>query len=245
MKLKLTLFLFSLVQLTFSQSLLRKSIKGQVINDSLKVDNVVVFNINNQKGTSVYNDGSFEIEVRENDTLFFSSLSFLPEKILVTQREIDKGILTVPLEAFINRLQEVVVKSNVKPRLDTNKNIIDTQYVKDEKSSLTNPFIYTGAIENGMDFMRIFKGIGKLFKKKKKGKEEKEIIFTDLVMKKIDYDFYKTTLKLKDEEVRLFLYYCEKGEDDFEQFNTKTNFEIMNFLIDKNAEYQKFKVKNE
>ena len=62
-------------------------------------------------------------------------------------------------------------------------------------------------------------------------------------MKKIDYDFYKTTLKLKDEEIRLFLFYCEKGEHDFAQFNTKTNFEIMNFLIDKNKEYQEFKVK--
>jgi hypothetical protein len=243
MKLKLFILAFILGQSVFSQSLMRKYLKGQIVNDSLKVDNVVVFNINNQKGTAVYADGSFQIEVRENDTLFFSSLSFLPEKILVTQREIDKGILTVPLEAFINRLEEVVVKSSVKPRLDTNRNIIDTQYTKDEKSSLTNPYVYTGAIENGVDFMRIFKGIGKLFKKKNNGKEAQEIIFTDLVMKKIDYDFYKSTLKLKDDEIRLFLYYCEKGEDDFEQFNTKTNFEIMNFLIDKNKEYQQFKMK--
>jgi len=93
---------------------MRKNLKGQVVNDSLKVDNVVIFNINNQKGTTVYNDGSFEIEVRENDTLFFSSLSFLPEKILITQREIDKGMLTVPLEAFMNKLQEVVVRTKIK-----------------------------------------------------------------------------------------------------------------------------------
>ncbi|WNM19209.1 hypothetical protein [Flavobacterium capsici] len=230
-------------QLSFSQSLLRKNLKGQVVNDSIKVDNVVVFNINNQKGTTVYQDGSFEIEVRENDTLFFSSLYFLPEKVLITSREIEKGNLIVPLEAFVNKLQEVVVKSKVKPRLDTNRNIVDTQYYGDSKSSVKNPFIYTGEIQNGVDFVRIFKDIGRAFKKKKKEKQAQEILFTDLVMKKIDYDFYKTTLKLKDEEIRLFLFYCEKGEHDFEQFNTKTNFEIMNFLIEKNKEYQKFKMK--
>lgn len=231
------------VQFGFSQSLLRKNLKGQVVNDSIKVDNVVVFNINSQKGTTVYTDGSFELEVRENDTLFFSSLSFLPEKILITDREIEKGMLIVPLEAFVNKLQEVVVKTKIKPNLDSNKNIIDTQFTKDSKSSLKNPYIYTGEIENGIDFMRIFKGIGKMFKKKKSEKQAQEILFTDLVMKKIDYDFYKSTLKLKDEEIRLFLFFCEKGEHDFEQFNTKTNFEIMNFLIEKNKEYQQFKLK--
>lgn len=231
-------------QIAFSQSLLRKNLKGQVVNDSIKVDNVVVFNINAQKGTAVYADGSFELEVRENDTLFFSSLSFLPEKIVITDRVIEKGLLTVPLEAFINKLQEVVVKNKVKPNLDSNRNIIDTQFIKDSKSSVKNPYVYTGEIENGVDFMRIFKGIGKMFKKKKQDKQAQEILFTDLVMKKIDYDFYKTTLKLKDDEIRLFLYFCEKGEHDFEQFNTKTNFEIMNFLIEKNKEYQKFKLKD-
>ncbi|MEZ4877033.1 MAG: hypothetical protein R2805_05720 [Flavobacterium sp.] len=243
MKKKYYLIVFCLTQMCFSQSIMRKNLKGQVVNDSLKVDNVVIFNINNQKGTTVYNDGSFEIEVRENDTLFFSSLSFLPEKILITQREIDKGMLTVPLEAFMNKLQEVVVRTKIKPNIDTNRNIIDTQYTNDAKSSLKNPYIFTGEIQNGVDFARIFKDIGRIFKKKKKEKQAQEILFTDLVMKKIDYDFYKTTLKLKDEEIRLFLYYCEKGEHDFEQFNTKTNFEIMNFLIDKNKEYQEFKVK--
>ncbi len=243
MKKYLYLTLISFSQIAFSQSLLRKNLKGQIVNDSIKVDNVVVFNINAQKGTAVYSDGSFELEVRENDTLFFSSLSFLPEKIVITKREIDKGMLMVPLEAFINKLQEVVIKSKVKPTLDSNRNIIDTQFTKDSKSSVKNPYIYTGEIENGVDFMRIFKDIGRVFKKKKKEKQAQEIIFTDLVMKKIDYDFYKTTLKLKDEEIRLFLFYCEKGEHDFAQFNTKTNFEIMNFLIDKNKEYQEFKVK--
>jgi len=243
MKKYLYLTLLCVCQIAFSQSIMRKSLKGQVINDSIKVDNVVVFNINAQKGTSVYGDGSFEIEVRENDTLFFSSLSFLPEKIVVTNREIEKGLLTVPLEAFINKLQEVVIKNKVKPELDSNRNIIDTQYAKDSKSSVKNPYVYTGEIENGVDFMRIFKDIGRMFKKKKKDKIAQEIVFTDLVMKKIDYDFYKNTLKLKDEEIRLFLFFCEKGEHDFEQFNTKTNFEIMNFLIDKNKEYQVFKVK--
>ncbi|MGV9003158.1 hypothetical protein [Flavobacterium sp.] len=243
MKKYLYLALLCLSQIAFSQSLLRKNLKGQIVNDSIKVDNVVVFNINAQKGTAVFADGSFEIEVRENDTLFFSSLSFLPEKIVVSNREIEKGILVVPLEAFINKLQEVVVKSRIKPNLDSNRNIIDTQYTKDSKSSIKNPYVYTGEIENGMDFMRIFKDIGRVFKKKKQDKQAQEIIFTDLVMKKIDYDFYKTTLKLKDEEIRLFLFFCEKGEHDFQKFNTKTNFEIMNFLIDKNKEYQEFKVK--
>jgi hypothetical protein len=235
--------LFLLVsQFIISQSLLRNNMKGQVVNDSLRVDNVVVFNINAQKGTTVDVDGFFEIGVRENDTLFFSSLSFLPEKIVVSAREIERGFLPVPLEAFLNRLQEVVVKNKIKPNIPNNRDIVDTKYYGDSKSSPTNPHIYTGTIENGIDFVRIFKAISRNIKKRK-GKVEDEILFTDLVMKKIDYDFYKNTLKLKDEEIRLFLFYCEKGETDFSKFNTKSNFEIMNFLIDRNKEYQKFKIK--
>jgi hypothetical protein len=65
--------------------------------------------------------------------------------------------------------------------------------------------------------------------------------FTEIVMQKINYGFYKKTLHLKDEEISLFLLYCEKDPIDLNSFKSKSDFEIMDFLISKNSEFEKIK----
>ena len=62
-----TLVFFLISQLVFSQAP-RKMLHGQLMNDSIKVENVIIFNSNARTGTIVKYEGAFVIAARENDT---------------------------------------------------------------------------------------------------------------------------------------------------------------------------------
>jgi hypothetical protein len=146
------------------------------------------------------------------------------------------------LDAFVNKLQEVVVSNKkLKPKIANSQKIVDKQYFDDNQSSPINPNIYNGSIVNGVNFVRLYKDVLKLINKKSNSDGEDEMPFTEIVMQKINYGFYKKTLHLKDEEIRLFLLYCEKDPIDLNSFKSKSDFEIMDFLISKNSEFEKIK----
>lgn len=120
--------------------------------------------------------------------------------------------------------------------------IVDKEYFDDEKSSSKNRTItQIGGIENPIDFVRIYKDVFKILKinTPKKSDFTTETDFTEVVMKKIDYSFFNNTLKLKDDDIKLFLVYCENDPKSSALFKSNTKFELMDFLIEKNIEFKK------
>lgn len=233
---------FLCFQTSLAQADTRKILHGQVVNDSIKVDNVLVFNINSNTGTAVDSEGYFHLKVQVNDTLFFSSLSFKTKKITVSKKQINEKILVIKMDAFVNKLDEVVVSNNkLKPKIANSQSIVDKKYFDDNQSSPKNANVYDGTIVNGVNFVRLYKDVLKLAKKKSDNQSNVQMPFIEIIMQKINYGFYKNTLNLEDEEIRLFLLYCEKDPIDLKLFNSKTDFEIMDFLISKNSAFNKMK----
>jgi len=242
MKSKIGIFaLFLLSQICFGQALTRKLIHGQVVNDSINVENVVVFNVNSKTGTMTSKQGFFTINVKENDTLVFSSLQFKSKKYIYS--EIKDSDLKIKLEVFTHQLSEVVIsnKIDIKP-INDSRAIVDKKYFDDEKSSPKNTTMTpVGGIENPMDFVRMYKDVFKILKKKSPEKKDfiSKIDFTEIVMNKVGYPFFKDKLKLKDDAIKLFLVYCENDSKSNAFSKSSTEFELMDFLIVKNIEFKK------
>ncbi len=232
--------LFLLSQICFAQIGIRKSVRGQVVNDSVNVENVVVFNVNSKTGTVTGSQGFFKIDVKNNDTLIFSGLQFKSKKIVYSDI---KNSLKIKLEAFAYQLSEVIVsKSESVKAIQGSQEIVDQQYFDDEKSSPQNrTMMQTGGIENPMDFARMYKDVLRIIKKDT-FKNTKEIIktdFTEVAMRKIPYTFFNSTLQLRDDEIKLFLVFCENDDKVQKVLKSKSEFEIMDFLINKNIEFKK------
>lgn len=235
--------LFLFFQTSYSQNTSRKIIHGQVVNDSTRVENVVVFNINTEKGRIVNPDGSFEVLAKANDTLVFSSLSFKPVKIVLTQKQMEEPLLIVILEVFYNQLNEVIIDDkSAHPVPDNTQNIVDKQYVADAKSSPKNQYVYDGSIVNGVNFVRLYKDVLTILKKKnpKQSNFTSELNFTEKALQ-INYTFYTKTLSLTDEEIKLFLFYCENDVKSKSVLKSKSDFEMIDFMIKKNKEFKKLK----
>ena len=124
-------------QFCFGQILTRKTIHAQVVNDSIKLGNVVVFNVNSKTGTVTNQQGFFSILGKAKDTLVFSSLAFKSRKIVLTEKDVSSPILRVKLEAFVNQLPEVVVYGDKKinPISGNTQKYVDMQFSDDAKSS--------------------------------------------------------------------------------------------------------------
>jgi hypothetical protein len=121
------------------------------------------------------------------------------------------------------------------------QDIIDKKYADDAQSSPKNTVIPTNVTENGMDFVRMYKDVMKLLRKNNPNKSDltSTTTFTELVMKKIKYSFFNSTLKLQDDEIKLFLLYCENDVRVNKVMKSKSEFELMDFLIEENIDFKK------
>lgn len=237
------LFFLFLAQFSFSQTD-RKPLEGQVRNDLVPVENVVVFNANSNTGVVVNQYGSFVIPAKINDTLVFSSLAFKSKKIILTEEEFIVPRLIVQLDIFTNELAEVLIraKKELNPIGGNSQKYVDMKFFDDEKSSPKNRTMPpVGSIENGMDFVRIYKDVVGVLRKENPKKSDfyKETSFSEFALQKLNYSFFSNTLNLKDDEIKLFLIYCENDSESRELMQPGEEFKLMDFFINKNREYKR------
>lgn len=231
-------------QFCFGQKLTRIPLHGQVVNDSIKVETGVVFNINSKTGSVINEQGFFTILAKVNDTLVFSSLAFKSRKIQLTQKDFSYSILRVKLDVLVKQLVEVVVyaKKSIRPITGNSQAIVDQQYFDNEKSTPINRTMPPdGTIENGMNFVRMYKDVLKTLKIKNSQRTDfiTPVNFTEVVMKKVSYTFFTNTLKLKDDEIGLFLIFCENDSKSKTLLKPESELDLINFLITKNNEFHR------
>ena len=110
--LHLTLFLLCSLSLVYAQEQTSRLLKGQVKNDITDqfMSSVHVLNLSSVEGVITNNEGTFEIEVKAQDTLYFSYLGFKPLKVPVSNDMIKFGLPIFRLTQLSYALEEVVVR---------------------------------------------------------------------------------------------------------------------------------------
>ena len=231
-------------QLSFGQNENRKSLHGQIVNDTAVADNGYVFNLNSKKRTFISDQGFFDILAKANDTLLVSSPAFKSKKIVMQEKDFSKPLFVVNLETQTTLLKEVFVKrkTEIKPAIGSSQRIVDMEFFDDEKSSPINRTMPSdGSIENGTDFVRIYKMVAKLFKSNsaEKASTRPDANFSEVVSKGIDNYFFTNTLNLKKEQIGLFLQYCENDPKSKNLLKQEDEFLLIDFLITKNEEFKR------
>ncbi|GAA6767364.1 hypothetical protein AAFH68_33130 [Flavobacterium sp. CGRL1] len=221
----------------------RKSLHGQVTNKSLAIESGYVMNINAKSRTFIGPGGLFDILAQPKDTLLFTGIAFQSKKIVLTEKDCSQILFSVSLDLVSNELKEVLVRKDLKVKsLDSNtQKYVDMQFEDDRQSTAKNTVMYSDqTIKYGTDFVRIFKDVKKLLSKN----NEKEEVISDIAF--VEYskanfkpDFYTKTLGLKPDEVDLFLMFCSNDPESKRHLNEDQKFELIDFLINKNAEFKK------
>ncbi|KAF2515333.1 hypothetical protein [Flavobacterium foetidum] len=231
-------------QIVLGQNGSRKPLHGQVKNDFLTIESGYVMNINANVRTFIGSNGFFDIMARPKDTLLFSGIAFQSKKIVLTEADCAQVLFVAKLDLVNNQLREVVVHKELKVKgvQGNSQRIVDTQFEDDKQSTAKNTAMYSDqTIKYGMDFVRIFKDVKKLFRAKEDVKEEEvtDIAFVEYAKDNFTKDFYTKTLALKEDEIELFLMYCSNDVTSKQFLKPDEKFQLMDFMVNKNKEFKK------
>ncbi len=256
MKIKLLLFVLLLSSGLIAQKLPRETLNGQLISDSMPVDNVLVTNITANVATISKDDGTFQILVRVKDTLIFSGLNFSRQSLVLNEADLKFNLLKIELETRVNPLEEVVINPNaLSGNLTKDSENIKVSALKaDVNVSTTMATLYEGDAQSSPDnklmpgylddtYMTDFVAIGKKlvrsFKRSEAEKNRNKDIsrFSVLVQNRFSDDFFRNNLKLDKSQTIAFLNFCEKDPKAKELVENGKDFELIDFLMQKNQEF--------
>ena len=258
----LLLLLLIVSTAVFAQQPPRTLLKGQIIADTLGVENVNIQNLNTNRFSVSDQLGYFAIYARENDTLVFTSMTFDSKKLLLTKLHFSVHLMRVRLDFFVNALDEVVISpyaltgdleqdhQNIivatMPVIDIQA-ALDMQYEDDGQSSPDNT-VMPGYVDTRymMDFEAIAQKLTKLLRRKPRPPHivyVSEKIFPEAVKEKFPGDFFRETLHLNNDQIGLFLAFCENDPVARTLLDPNKEFELIEFLIHKKKLYDQINKK--
>jgi hypothetical protein len=246
MKVKLLLPLFLLIhQFSFSQA--EKLLKGVVSSESFLLVNALVINKTSQKSTKTDDRGEFVITVKANDSLLFYAKDYYLKRLKVSEEQIGQNNLQVVMIKKPEELDEVVVEKAHSIKLSNDKKYEQSKLDGYATEKFDNREGYQtmreGTFVNGLNFVTIGKKLLDLFTKEKEPEKEAqpEIEFATLAKNTCDQKFFTDSLKLKPEEIELFLQFCDADPKSKALIENSNILSMMDFLSAKNIEFQKLK----
>ena len=208
------------------------------------MSNIDIVNINSKKSTTSTSNGDFNLFVKPNDELFIISKEYSDRKITISGTDLNQENFTIILEKKAIELEDVNITRVKSMKIKIAQSDIDEIKITKSARALKPLNVYDGTIPNGIDFMRMGKGLINLFKNKDKVNPEKPlpaIPFKAFLAINFDSGFYTQKLKLNPEEIALFISFCEA--DPRAKIISEHNnvLEAVAFLISKNEEFKKLK----
>ena len=231
-------FLFLIVQISFSQT--ETIYKGKILCNNFPIENIEIINLNSEKSVFSNSAGEFSMDANAKDILVFASKIYEVKRITIQPENLNNSLQIISLIKKPEELKEVIVTKIKWHHIGSDKNASSQIDLDKKQSQIKNPFIYDGSITNGMDFIKIGKLIIDLFKKDKEvtKRQAPEIPFNELAKNTFYEEYCTKTLKLKSDEIALFLQFCDadpKSKMVAKNYNT---LEMMDFLFRKSKEFK-------
>lgn len=222
--------------LTFSQT-----VQGTIFNEDVPLEYVLVTNSTLDRETFSNEEGSFTIEANENDELIFSTPFFLDKKYVVNKESL-QGEIKVHMQLDVNKLEEVVISNYTFKEGKYNADFRQ-QILNDIKN---NPHLYERPSNGTIDFVKIFKRVNKLFKKKDKPIPPSYISYPELKKLLLEREFNGETLieilQIKERHFFLFVDFCrDKMEEDL--VKEQNSFLLLDQFIKLSEEFKELNKK--
>jgi hypothetical protein len=234
-------FLFLIIRISFSQT--ETVYKGKILCDNFPVENVEIINLNSEKSAFSNSAGEFSIAAKSEDIVVFASKLYDYKRIFVLPEYLNNLIQIISLIKKPEELKEVIITKVKWQHVGSDKNASNQIALYKMQSQIKNPFIYDGSITNGLDFIKIGRLIIDLFKKDKTEikKQIPEIQFNELAKSSIYQEYYTKSLKLKPDEIALFIQFCNADPKSKIVEANNNSLAMMDFLYSKNLEFKKLK----
>jgi len=245
---RIVIFLLLVSNLVFSQDE-RTWIRGKVLYKNINVVSANVVNNTSGQATITNEDGEFEMKVRLNDRLVFSSVQYEIRSTTIDKDILQKSRLVIDVNEKVTILDEVVVgPENTEKFLDLKKEEFKrVDYIADKSTRIKNEILKAGTFNNGLNFINLYKAIAKSSNKVEldnKNINSLKYKPSDLIREVYDDSFFVTTLGIKKDNISEFLLYCNDRFPSKVLFKKSNEFQLIDFLINQSEKFKKILERN-
>ncbi len=245
-------FTFLICLTTYSQK--STPIYGTLLDSIGTIDNANIVNKNSKIGTNTNSNGLFKIFCQVGDTIVFTSVQHIKQKIIVEKSNLNSLNFKIYLKIKTYKLDEFELKKHnllgileldltkIKQKQNNiNAHSLNLPNARLKKIKKVDREIYTATSSNGLISLDLI--LNSLSGRLKKLKLKKKIVEQDEVVNKIfnNFKFYLTTkFKISVDDEYKFLYFCI-NDSLFKTQISKNKFEFIEFLQKKAIEFNKLK----
>jgi hypothetical protein len=215
-----------------AQTNVEKIIIGTVMSGGAKLDGISVINCMNKMMAVTDKEGCFSILAKEGDILNLSGIDYKYLKKYVYKHDYNSGAMEIDMVFNAVELDEVVINKEANITAES-LGIIPRGHIKftpQERRLYSN----SGGIQGLFSSISGEKDILKM---------NVEIEKKELILKKLDYLFgnkyYTNTLKIPEELIKGFQYYCVEDTKFVESLDFKNKSMSMFLLVDLAILYNK------
>lgn len=244
MKYFLNFFFFFLISnLSFSQSNYRTWIKGKVLYRDSNVISANVVNNTSQEATITNEDGEFEIKVKLNDRLIFSSVQYQIRSLVISKEILQKSRIVIDVNEKVTELDEVVVgPENTEKFLDLKEEefkMID--YTFDKSTKIENQILKAGRLTNGINFINLYKLIANSSSNADNLSDLNAVNYkpSNLLREVYDDSFFINNLGIPKDKISEFLFYCDEKFPSKFLFKKSNEFQLIDFLVKQSDRFKK------
>ncbi|WP_348822708.1 carboxypeptidase-like regulatory domain-containing protein [Flavobacterium aestuarii] len=238
---------FFIVELIAAQTNVEKLVTGRVtVNNITPLEGINVTNASNKIMAVTDSYGHFSILAKEGDILNFSAINYEPLRKMIKKQEFSIGSITADLTPKSIELNEVLINKNPEITAE-NLGIIPKDQVKlttAERRLQTagdfKPIHLLGLLGGYLAVDPILNAINGRTKmlKKELSVEKKEFLMVKLE-NLFDERYYIETLKIPQEFIRGFQYYCIESPDFVKSLNDKNKTMSMFLIVALASEFNK------
>ena len=247
MRIFLNIFFLIAINFTYSQDDYRTWIKGKVLYQNVNVGSANVINNTSQQATTTNDDGEFEILVKLDDKLIFSSVQYQIRELNITKEILQRNRIVIDVNEKVNELEEVVVTpENQEKFLDLKEEEFKRfDYTFDKSSRVNNVINEQGKLVDGINFVNLYKLIRNSIKKDSNENESNyKYNPSDLLRELYDDVFFTKNLLIPNDKINEFLLYCDDNFPDRILLKKDNEFELIEFLVKQSKKFVKNIAKN-
>ena len=208
MRIFLNIFLLIAINFSYSQDDYRTWIKGKVLYKNVNVNSANVINNTSQQATTTNEEGEFEIEVKLNDKLIFSSVQYQIRELTITKEILQKNRIVIDVNEKVTELDQVVVTPDDKEKfLDLKEEEFKRfDYTFDKSSRVNNVINEQGKLVDGINFVNLYRLIRNSIKKDSNENESNyKYKPSDLLRELYDDVFFTKNLLIPNDKINEIL----------------------------------------
>lgn len=263
----LLLFLIIVSPAVFAQETERTKVSGKIyVPTDGDPEGISVYNVSSQKGTITNADGTFEIEIAENDRLQISALQYQSFTVVIDKGIVEQKHMNIFMNPNINQLEEVVVRpydlsGNIRvdvkeiPTYSITKDW-DLSYANLEYGYVFEPDAQTkisgnaaeealnsNALKNGANILALLGGVAQLLFPEGKeisivAKKENLASVGNNLQQRFSKDFVVSTFGIPKEQAVDFLFFAQENGLEKHLLKPENEMELIEFLLKKSNEYK-------